>query len=70
VLLSLTPAGRRLMEELFPAFNQQEAFVTSTLTAEEVRVLSAALRKIVLNIEEAGANEPLVPVAAPRRRRR
>jgi len=70
VLLSLTPAGRRLMEELFPAFNKQEAFVISTLTAEEVRVLTSALRKIVLNIEEAGATEPLVPVAAPRRRRR
>ncbi|HUW16269.1 MAG TPA: MarR family winged helix-turn-helix transcriptional regulator [Actinomycetes bacterium] len=51
VLLSLTPAGRRLMNELFPLFNQQEVGVVAPLTARETQVLTTALRKIVLGLE-------------------
>jgi hypothetical protein len=58
------------MDQLFPAFNEQEQFVISTLSANEVRVVTTALRKIVLNIEEAAESEPLVPVAATTGRRR
>jgi len=65
VLLSLTPAGQRLMRKLFPAFNDQETLVTRTLSAEELRVLTEALRKIVLNLEDIDPmGSPLVPVAA------
>ncbi|GAA4352098.1 MarR family winged helix-turn-helix transcriptional regulator [Angustibacter luteus] len=65
VLLSLTPRGRRLMEELFPAFNEQEAFVTSGLSANELKVMARALRKVVLRLEEIDpAGAPPVPVAA------
>lgn len=66
VLLSLTPTGGRLMKRLFPAFNQQEAFVIRALSADELRVLTDALRKIVLGLEEP---EP-APAPAPRRARR
>ena len=68
VVLSLTPAGTRLMKRLFPAFNQQEAFVVRTLSKNEQRVLTVALRKIVLGLEEA---EPApIRVPAPRRSQR
>jgi DNA-binding MarR family transcriptional regulator len=65
VLLSLTPTGRRLMTSLFPAFNAQEAFVVRALSPDELTVLARALRKIVLNLEEADdAGPELVPVGA------
>jgi DNA-binding MarR family transcriptional regulator len=56
VLLSLTPAGLRLMAELFPQFNKQEALVVDSLSADEVRVLAAALRKIVVDLESNPAS--------------
>ena len=53
------------MDQLFPAFNEQEAFVTSGLTARELDVMTRALRKVVLRLEEIDpAGAPLVPVAA------
>lgn len=65
VLLSLTAKGRRLMDQLFPAFNEQEAFVTSGLSERELKVMTTALRKVVLRLEEIDpAGAPLVPVAA------
>jgi DNA-binding MarR family transcriptional regulator len=51
VLLSLTPSGRRLMDQLFPEFNAAEAFVLEELTATERDVLTKALRKVVLHVE-------------------
>jgi DNA-binding MarR family transcriptional regulator len=51
VLLTLSPAGGRLMNELFPLFNQQEVDVVAPLTAKETHVLTSALRKIVLGLE-------------------
>jgi MarR family transcriptional regulator, organic hydroperoxide resistance regulator len=56
VLLSLTPAGLRLMAELFPVFNKQEAIVVESLSAGEVQVLAAALRKIVVDLESGPAS--------------
>jgi len=56
VLLSLTPAGLRLMAELFPQFNKQEALVVESLSADEKKVLAAALRKIVVNLESGPAS--------------
>ena len=55
VLLRLSPAGLRLMAELFPMFNKQEALVVQSLSAEEIRVLAAALRKIVVDVENGPA---------------
>ena len=56
VLLSLTPAGLQLMAELFPVFNKQEALVVESLSAGEIRVLAAALRKIVVDLESGPAS--------------
>lgn len=54
VLVELTPAGRKLMKELFPEFNAQEQFVAKALEASLQDVTADALRKITANIE---ANE-------------
>ena len=43
------------MAELFPVFNKQETLVVQSLSAEEIRVLAAALRKIVVDMEDAPA---------------
>jgi DNA-binding MarR family transcriptional regulator len=70
VLLSLTRAGSRLMEKLFPAFNEQEVFVTRSLERDELMALATTLRKIMLTLEEVDPTRlPLVPVStrAPRR---
>ena len=55
VLLSLTPSGLTLMADLFPQFNKQEALVVESLSPDEVRVLAAALRKIVVDLERNSA---------------
>ena len=55
VLLRLSPAGLQLMAELFPVFNKQETLVVQSLSADEIRVLAAALRKIVVDMEDAPA---------------
>jgi DNA-binding MarR family transcriptional regulator len=70
VLLSLTPAGNRLMTKLFPAFNAQEASLLQPLSAAETAALISALRKIVLQLEHEGGTRVLVPEAAGRRRAR
>lgn len=53
VLMSLTPAGRRLMTRLFPLFNSQEAHVVAPLSPRETQVLATALRKIVIGLENS-----------------
>lgn len=69
VVLSLTPAGTRLMDKLFPEFNKHEGFVTGVLSKEELRVLTIALRKIVLNLEEV-ESPAAPPTSAPTGRSR
>jgi len=59
VLLSLTEEGEALMRRLFPEFNQEEAFVTSPLSAEECRALAEGLRTVVLQVEEHGEERRL-----------
>ncbi|MDE2386356.1 MAG: MarR family transcriptional regulator [Actinomycetales bacterium] len=54
VLVELTPAGRKLMKELFPEFNQQEQFVSGVLAAEGQDSMAEALRLITKNIEQNG----------------
>src|SRR2546430_14223776 len=51
VLLSLTPQGKQLMEELFPAFNAEEVFVTERLSAAECTTLADLLRAILTQLE-------------------
>ncbi|MFH8221021.1 MarR family winged helix-turn-helix transcriptional regulator [Streptomyces sp. NPDC018057] len=54
VLLSLTEEGEEFMRRVFPAFNEEEAFVTSQLTTEECSGLAATLRRVVLQVEQHG----------------
>lgn len=58
-LLRLTGAGERLMGEVFPAFNAEEAFVTEGLTDVECETLADLLRKIVIRTEEKGEERRL-----------
>ncbi|GLK14210.1 MarR family winged helix-turn-helix transcriptional regulator [Streptosporangium carneum] len=53
-LLRLTPEGLALMERLFPAFNDEEAFVVGALEEHEALDLAACLRRIVTHLEEHG----------------
>jgi len=54
VVLSLTPQGKRLMEQLFPAFNAEEVFVTERLSATECGTLAELLRAIITQLEVNG----------------
>jgi DNA-binding MarR family transcriptional regulator len=58
VLLSLTPKGKQLMDDLFPEFNRHEAHAVSCLDVEERDVLTRALRKIVRHLEPAPEADP------------
>ncbi|MFK4064519.1 MarR family winged helix-turn-helix transcriptional regulator [Streptomyces sp. NPDC029674] len=71
VLLRLTDEGERLMGEVFPAFNAEEAFVTGGLTDEECETLADLLRRIVVRTEERGdeRRQRLLNGAEPVRRR-
>ncbi|WP_055482650.1 MarR family transcriptional regulator [Sphaerimonospora mesophila] len=53
-LLRLTPEGLALMEEIFPAFNAEEAFVVDPLSGEEALHLADTLRRIITHLEEKG----------------
>jgi DNA-binding MarR family transcriptional regulator len=46
VLVTLTKSGEKLMQELFPEFNQEESTITSVLTKSEIKATAASLRKI------------------------
>jgi DNA-binding MarR family transcriptional regulator len=54
VLLALTEEGEDFMRRVFPAFNEEEAFVTSRLSDAECRGLADGLRRVVLQVEEEG----------------
>ncbi|MFC8241799.1 MarR family winged helix-turn-helix transcriptional regulator [Streptomyces chartreusis] len=54
VLLSLTEEGEELMRRLFPAFNEEEAFVAGQLSEEECRSVAEGLRRVVIQVEEQG----------------
>ncbi len=51
VLVSLTPSGRRTIEELFPRFNAEEARVASVLPGEDQDRLAAMLRELLAGVD-------------------
>jgi DNA-binding MarR family transcriptional regulator len=51
VLLSLTPSGRRKIEDLFPRFNAEEARVASTLSDEDQDRLATMLRLLLRRVD-------------------
>lgn len=71
VLLSLTNAGEELMRRVFPAFNEEEAFVTAGLSDAECRSLAEGLRRVVMQVEENGEErrQTLLDGAEPAPRR-
>lgn len=52
VVLTVTPSGNRLMEGLFPRFNQEEAFVVRGLSQQRRLDLAASLRTVVDQLEQ------------------
>jgi MarR family transcriptional regulator, organic hydroperoxide resistance regulator len=54
VRVSLTPAGRRKIETLFPRFNAEESAVTAHLDAEDQERLAGLLRSMLRAIAPAG----------------
>jgi DNA-binding MarR family transcriptional regulator len=53
-ILSLTEDGQRLMQQLYPAFNGEEAFVTQGLDRAEVESLGKTLHQVIEHLEETG----------------
>jgi DNA-binding MarR family transcriptional regulator len=51
VLVSLTPSGRRRIEELFPRFNAEEARVASVLPGEDQDRLATLLRELLAGVD-------------------
>ncbi|GKQ41330.1 MarR family winged helix-turn-helix transcriptional regulator [Streptomyces sp. A012304] len=54
VLLGLTDEGEEFMRRVFPAFNEEEAFVTAGLSDAECRRLADGLRSVVMQVEQHG----------------
>lgn len=53
VELYLTPAGKALMEELYPKFNAIESRVVRDIPSSRKKSMTKSLREIVTSIEEA-----------------
>lgn len=51
VLVSLTPAGRRLMKKLFPEFNEQERYVARHINSSDLATAAQILRDITRAVE-------------------
>lgn len=58
VLLSLTPSGRRKIEDLFPRFNAEEARLASVLSREEQDRLAALLRGLLSGVDAGPGGGP------------
>jgi DNA-binding MarR family transcriptional regulator len=54
VLVSLTPSGRKKIEELFPRFNSEEAGIAAALSAEEQDRLASMLRVLLRSLDATG----------------
>lgn len=53
VVVGLTDEGRRVIEGIFPRFNEQETFVTSGLSQEDKEALAAKLRAVIAALDGA-----------------
>lgn len=56
VLVRLTPAGRRLIARVFPAFNRHESMVMERLDDAQARQLAHLLREIMRGTKDADAS--------------
>jgi DNA-binding MarR family transcriptional regulator len=53
VVVSLTPAGRRVVRRLFPLFNEQESLLTARLSDLQRRQLANLLREMLRSVGPA-----------------
>ena len=53
VVVSLTPSGRRKIEDLFPRFNEEESGVASVLPLEDQDRLASMLRTLVRTLDRS-----------------
>jgi DNA-binding MarR family transcriptional regulator len=51
VLVSLTPSGRRKIEELFPRFNEEERRLAAVLDPDEQERLASMLRSLMRGVQ-------------------
>ena len=51
VVVELTPAGRQLIERVFPAFNEEAKAITQDLTTEEQVQLASLLRTVMKRLK-------------------
>jgi MarR family transcriptional regulator, organic hydroperoxide resistance regulator len=74
VLVSLTPGGRRKIEDLFPRFNAEEAKLASVLDPIEQQNLASMLRSLLRGVDpdaaEGSGGASGAPREEPRRGRR
>jgi len=54
VLLSLTPAGKRKIEQLFPLFNAEEVAVTTHLDPAQQDAMASLLRSMYRAVDPNG----------------
>jgi DNA-binding MarR family transcriptional regulator len=52
VVVSATARGRRMVDDVMPAFNKHEALVTGDLTATDAERLAAGLRRVLRTVEQ------------------
>lgn len=57
VLVSLTPTGRRKIEDLFPRFNVEEARLASVLEPGEQERLASMLRSLLRGVDAGAAGD-------------
>lgn len=57
VRVSLTPSGRRKIEELFPRFNREEAAITAHLSREEQDLMARFLRSMLRSVKGHDGNQ-------------
>lgn len=51
VMVSITPKGRRAVDEIMPAFNRHEALVTQALTEDELIDMARFLRVVLRTVD-------------------
>jgi DNA-binding MarR family transcriptional regulator len=62
VLVTLTPAGRTLMESLFPAFNRQEIELVTHVPSNDRVAFANMLRQLTAYTEEAAGKSASAPL--------
>jgi MarR family transcriptional regulator, organic hydroperoxide resistance regulator len=63
VVLSLTPSGRRKIEDLFPRFNREESRLASTLDPEAQTQLASMLRSLLRSLGSEATSTPPAPAS-------